>query len=189
MKKMMIIGVALLSAAVMQAGTINWGNSSTSYIKGLDGVTAINQTTAGTINLLVQLIDITDNNMVEVGNLGTSAMSNMTAGQLSGVALTYTYGTTQTSIGNADQMMVKLFATFGTQAYVMSVFSSGTTPWGVTATDNSKTESFTWATGTYGGVGTAGAVDKWVAVPEPCTMALVGLGIAVVGLRRKFRKA
>jgi len=190
MKRITLTGIVLMFATISQAALINWGNAAASSIYGLDGITPLTQAAGNTANLTVTLIDVTDANTVEQTLGPSGAISSMTAGALLNANLTYTYGTGGSAIGNGDNFYINLTATFGTQQYEMKVYENNTKDdyFTITATGNTGTDNFNWTAGTYGGVGVAGDVGKWVPVPEPTSMALFGLGAAVLGLRRRFKK-
>ena len=58
----------------------------------------------------------------------------------------------------------------------------------IAATDNKGTDTFTWASGNYGGLADTPTVGKWsaaAAVPEPTSGLLLALGLCGLALRRK----
>jgi len=188
MKKIVMIAAALMLGASVQAASIAWGNASTSLVRDLGGV-AISGANAGTYSLVVSLINVTDGTTVATIS-GSSAVSSMTAGLLAGTLSNYTYGTGAGATGNGDNFYILLTATFSGTAYTMKVFENNANLdyWTIAAADDTGADTFAWTAGTYGGTGVTGDVGKWVAVPEPTSMALLALGVAAIGLRRKFRK-
>ena len=186
MKKVVLIGALIISTAMVHAASITWVNSgASSGLFALDGVTSITSANAGTIGLAIQLIDVTQGNAVIQSLSGSSSINNMVSGQLSGAFVSYTYGAPVT---HSDQMYVLVTATFGATSYQMNIYNNNTALnyWTVGASDNTGTDTFTWLAHNYGGTGSG--TGNWVAVPEPCSMALFGLGAAAIGLRRRFQK-
>jgi len=182
----MFLAVSVCAAGV-QAAAINWGNVAASAIRGLDGVTALTSAQAITAGFTAMLMDAgTDTAIADT--LGTVASINTkSAGLLTGASDGYVLPTQYTT---GAQFYIRLEATFGGTDYYMLVYRNNTadTFWATTATLNTGTDTFAWTAATYGGLGSEGDVGRWVAVPEPTSMALFGLGIAALGLRRKFRK-
>ena len=171
------MAVAIVCAVVgAQAASINWGNSASSLIYGLDGSTEMTTGLATTYALSVELVDA-DGNTVAT----SSAFNSMKAGALSSTPYTYTYGDAY-SAGSTFSIIAKM--TVDGQAYEMKIGDFTIT----SAADNTGKDTFTWNAGTYGGLadtGTAGSGASWAAVPEPTSGLLLALGICGLALKRK----
>ena len=178
MKKLMIVAATALLAGMSQAASVTWGNSSSSKLVGLDGTTAITSANATAWNLTVSLMYA---NGTETGAKYT-AINSMSAGVLSGTtaAWSYTYGTD--AVQN-DTFYIHAVMKVGETNYEMDLFKSN--PFKITATDNTGTDTFSWASGTYGGLAATPTEGKWSAVPEPTSGLLMLLGMAGLALRRR----
>jgi hypothetical protein len=183
MKKLMIAAAIVCAAAMSQAAQATWVNvGNTSGIYDLDGTTTLTSTLAGTYALEVSLMQVAAGGDKAVQTLsGKSAINSMTAGQLaSGAAWSYTFDVDATT---GDEFYILLSMTKDGKNYEMIIDNN----WAIAATDNTGKDTFTWAAGTYGGLGTEGQTGKWVAqsVPEPTSGLLLLLGMAGLALKRK----
>ena len=179
MKKLMIAAAIVCAAAMSQAAQVTWGNSgSASGLYGIDGTTKLTSALANTYAFSIALVD-SDGNAVQTLS-GKSAINSMTSGQLQGATWTYTFDTDATT-GDAFSILAKM--TVDGKNYEMVIDNS----WAIAATDNTGKDTFTWAAGTYGGLGTEGQKNVWVAqsVPEPTSGLLLLLGMAGLALKRK----
>ena len=172
MKKLMMAVVIVCATVGAQAASIAWGNAAVSKIYELDGTTAL----AKDLNsFVIALVDST-------GNEVATATIGMTAGVLAGSGLTYTYTYgTDYSVGDTFSLIAKM--TVDGQAYEMAFGS-----YSITAVNDTGTDKFVWADGTYGGLadtGTAGSSASWAAVPEPTSGLLIALGLCGLALKRK----
>ena len=178
MKKIMIAAAIVCAAAMSQAAQIVWGNASTSKIVGLDGSTAITASNWSSYNITAQLMMVgAEGDSIFAS---ASAPSSMSAGVIQNATQTYTYDTDAT---NGDKFYAILKMTVDGKDYQMIVDNN----WAITASDNTGKDTFTWAAGTYGGLGTEGQKNVWVAqsVPEPTSGLLLLLGMAGLALKRK----
>ena len=185
MKKLMIVAAAALLAGMSQAASVSWGNSgSTSGLYGLDGTTKITAALASTYSLTVSLMHA-DGTVAA----STSSINSMTAGQLQNASYTYTYSTTETGAAyakNGDQFYIHAIMKVDGKDYEMDIGKDS--PFTISAVNNTGTDTFTWASGTYGGLAgtaTAGSKGAWSAVPEPTSGLLMLLGMAGLALRRR----
>ena len=179
MKKLMIAAAIVCAAAMSQAASVAWNNGSSAKIVGLDGSTALSSTAAGNYNFAISLIAAADDSVVQTLS-GSSAINSMSAGALQGGSWSYTYGD---DASNGDAFYILATMTVDGKNYEMIIDNS----WAITASDNTGKDTFTWAAGTYGGLGTEGQTGKWVAqsVPEPTSGLLLLLGMAGLALKRK----
>jgi len=196
MKKMMIMMVVLCTAAVTQATTLKWGgNAPTSSFKNLTGGAMTYNTGSETASMLVLYILATDYAAFDANTTKGTAITKAKATALGAVSTsTFSAGIIGASIApnivdsvSGISYIARVYATFGGTEYYLD----NKTGWTTKTTDNNTvTETLAWTAGTWGGAtGTFGTQNAWVnTVPEPTSMALLALGVAAIGLRRRFKK-
>ena len=176
MKKLMIVAAVALLAGMSQAASIKWGNTSSSKLVGLDGTTAITAANASAWNLTLTLMHADGTATPST----QSAINSMSAGVMNTSAWSYTYGT---DASNGDEFYIHAVMTVDGKDYEMDIGKDS--PFAVTAVNNTGTDTFAWASGTYGGLAETPTAGKWSAVPEPTSGLLMLLGMAGLALRRK----
>jgi hypothetical protein len=184
MKKMMMMLITVGAVTVAQATSVSWLSVGAAAALLFNGSVAFSTgPTSETASLTAYYM------------LLSSAGSLTVAGGRTEAALydvTFALGQTATSGTAAGRLAVpgarvagndaggtayfaRVFVTVGAQDYFFD-----TATWtSVGGPSSTVQENLSWVG--YGGVQT------WTAVPEPTSMALLALGVAAIGLRRKFR--
>ena len=98
-----------------------------------------------------------------------------------GTTWTYTFGEGEGQYNTGDLFSIVAKMTVDGKAYEMVVAEN----LALAAVNNSGTDTFTWPTGTYGGLSETATVGKWSAVPEPTSGLLLLLGVAGLALKRR----
>lgn len=173
MKKMMMMLAAVLVASMSQAAFVQW-NTGQLKAPNADGTfSASNLTGAYTATLLFYADD------------GGSAGA-LVAGVTGNTDTTVSLGAFSATTGGT-------VFTPGATYWVQAVVTDGVN-WTMTSTMASFVEpgtgnaSLNLTSGAGFDVVNGKWPSQWTAVPEPTSMALLALGVAAVGLRRRFRK-
>jgi hypothetical protein len=178
MRKILAIAATLMVVATVQAATVGWtagnlgnykGDAYQIFVIGQNGVTSVSQIT--------QLLDKgTD---VSTYAFGSGTVNTQGAIQMAGTATGKTLGT-----GTYTSFMV--FYDASTPAAGSSNYAVASGGAQQTRTIDDKTATTTFGAGNVGPI--VSNSDNWKSfgpVPEPTTVALLALGLAALGLKRK----
>jgi hypothetical protein len=182
MKKMITLAATLLVVGIVQAASMNWGASAFTY----EGQAAGDETAFYNV-WLIDLGTSTDISGISVGE----------GGVLNGATALQSTTFTGLYVPNFDAVD----ATAG-HNYVAVIFSSsggGLGYWGASAIGQGVTDPTDLSGNTLNAINLDNGTDPWgwampavhagtEVVPEPTSMALLALGVAALGLRRKIRK-
>jgi len=190
MKKMMTIAAALFVAVAANAATLNWG-SVWVYSTAPDGTVPGGGANAlyneGTLAGTAWLVLLAGNNASGI-SVGMGGSVNVGVGNTLADTknMTGTFGAPSATVGSESFV--------SGQWYAMAVYDSANNMYGVSTTQqltvNTISNSGDMSFENAAGLGNAGEIAlNFRPVPEPTSLALLGLGAAALALRRRIRKA
>lgn len=178
MKKFMVIAAVAIVAACAQAVPVSWtvmgisynasaptGGNALLFVIGQNGVTSSSQITA----LITAGTDVSG---YASGTAGTVAANGGVSVGTAASGINYAW-TSGTQTYTAFAIVFNASTQTGSDDYLLTTEKTIT----ISSATGSKSFSF----------GNVSALS-WTAVPEPTSMALLGLGVAALAFRRKFRK-
>ena len=189
MKKLMMMGLALALVCSAQAATITWSNNGTATygIKTAVGGTLLPAGSTvwlvylGSDGVFDPLVDLGSGPVVDATADGAdtylASTTTLAAPKRGGysAAFSFTYGTGPGEYNDGDVFAV---VAFDAAHSLYGVSATYTIP---TGSDDTLLASFTTSTWTT-------STDYPEPIPEPATAGLIGLGLAAIALRRRFRK-
>ena len=184
MKKMMVMMAIMLVAGLSQAATVSW-STGTIKVPTL-GTGAFGANTGTTTALYLANITFYADN----GGVAGAAISGITGSTLTDNSTSVASVLNGTTAGTSFSASTKYWA----QVVVTTAVNGGAGSWIMTSDRASFTvpgtgnANLTFLTGGGFDVASNHMPAVWTAVPEPTSLALLALGAAAMGLRRKFRK-
>jgi hypothetical protein len=183
MKKMIMILAAISAVTMVQASSLRWNSvGAADALKFTGGVAFTSGAGSQTASLMAYFILAADAGTLTTagGRAEAAALAKATAAGQTAAAATGRMAGSTIVAGNTlagVAYIARVFVTVGGQEYFYNT-TSWTSASGGTST---LVEALAW-TG-------KGGTQTWTAVvPEPTSMALLALGVAAIGLRRKLRK-
>lgn len=194
MKKLMTCLTVVLFVAVSQAATIKWGANGAAYFDNNKLSSSANDNGVGYLlvfegnNGVVSSAMITDAyNLWKSSTADTSVVagpqSSTGLGAISANAIfadNSAVGSSGLTLTDGTTYFANIF--FTTRDGVDYYYQSGSTLYDTGGSNWDGTSSTLTATTSLS------SPTTWTAVPEPTSMALLVLGVAAIGLRRKLRK-
>ena len=192
MKKMIVFAATLMVAIMSQAITVQWGCASAAYF----GTTRLNNSTYVGTGYVIALagpsvsqgtIDALYNQwkngspVVSVNNTGQTSTN---LGALGPVNAVIADGAT---IPNSSLLLTEN-VTYFTSIFFISVGGQDYYAMGPSVLYDTTSAKWNATTQTLDVRGSLPSGTTWTAIPEPTAMALLALGAAAFGLRRRFRK-
>jgi hypothetical protein len=177
---MIAMVAVVLAAGMTQAAALSWGSGSSAQGFNDPFGNSFGNSTAYTATLLVWT-DGTATTPVNVGSGAQVIDDTASLGAFGGLSANV-YGQ---NVNVKDYAQMVIVSDDGKWMRTSNLRELGTTP--VTGNLNIN---FATGAGFEGGTlgGSLWAGTSWVPIPEPTSLALLGIGAAVVGLRRKLRR-
>jgi hypothetical protein len=181
MKKILLtIACLLTSLAMVQAVSLSWSFDST--VTPSSDASGTSLGFAVGMGWVVQLIEYD-------GGYAAAGAGNVITSTTVGPNASVPFKTAQLISYNVGDSAISVYARIldGAGHYV-NLGVNGGAGFYTTADGGSSVEESYVAEGFSGTGGTASSRGTWIAIPEPGTMILFGLGGLVIAARRKFRK-
>lgn len=184
MKKLMTIAAVLFIAVAANAASITWG-AAWVYSSAANGSLSMDLYNQGTLNGTAYLVLLGGSSSAGVAMNGSLQVTGGTVIDTESMAGT----------GSTPTFVASYGAAANGQYYAMVVIDSDTGRYGVSDALQLTDLAGTPPTGNVipfaneAGYNNGGELALTQPVPEPASLALFGIGAALFGLRRKFRKA